>query len=85
MLIPEVDRLFLAAGTRLLCYDLAGPTRLWEDEADTGFWHCSQSGDTVLIGAELEMAAWDVSGRKLWIRFVEPPWSHSVSGGVVTL
>jgi hypothetical protein len=30
------------------------------------------------MAAELELAAWDRSGRKLWSRFVEPPWTFQV-------
>jgi len=32
----------------------------------------------VLMAAELALAAWDRTGRKLWSRFVEPPWSFLV-------
>jgi hypothetical protein len=85
LLIPETHRLFLGAGTRLLCYDLIGPTRFWEDEADTGFWSWGRHGQIVLMAAELELAAWDVSGRKLWSRFVEPPWTYTVSDDTIRL
>jgi hypothetical protein len=37
------------------------------------------------MAAELELAAWDVSGRKLWTRCVEPPWEYAVAGEVVTV
>jgi hypothetical protein len=37
LLAPETGLLFIGAGERLLAYDLLGPTRLWEDHADTGF------------------------------------------------
>ncbi len=30
------------------------------------------------MSAELELAAWDRLGTKLWTRFVEPPWSFRV-------
>ena len=35
--------------------------------------------------AELELAAWAVTGNKLWSFPVEPPWSHSVTGSNVTV
>jgi hypothetical protein len=35
--------------------------------------------------AELEIAAWDLQGRKLWSRFVEPPWDYAVLDGVAHL
>src|SRR5262245_2659417 len=71
LVVPETQRLFLGAGRRLLCYDLARPARLWEDEADCGFWFWSRWGEVVLMGAELELAAWDLGGRKLWSRFAD--------------
>jgi hypothetical protein len=52
--------------------------RLWEDVTDFGFWGWRRHGDIVLMSAETELAAWDVSGRKLWTTFVEPPWSYKV-------
>lgn len=83
LLVPEVHLLFIGAGRRLLGYDLSGPTRLWEDETDCGFWSWSRHGRVVLMAAELELAAWDLGGRKLWSRFVEPPWEYNVTGDVV--
>jgi len=85
LLIPETNTLFIGAGTRLLGYDLAQPRRLWEDEADTGFWSWCRHGSAVLMSAELELAAWDTHGRKLWTRFVEPPWAYTVSGDAIRL
>ncbi len=85
LLVPETGKLFVGAGQRLLGYDLRKPARLWEDQADTGFWFWSQYGEVVLMAAELELAAWDASGRKLWTRFVEPPWEYRVDGQVVVL
>ena len=83
LLVP--DTLFIGAGQRLLGYDLLKPARLWQDEADTGFWSWSHYGNIVLMAAELELAAWDASGHKLWTRFVEPPWSYRVDKQVVVL
>jgi hypothetical protein len=85
LLVPETRVLFVGAGTRLLAYDLTGPQRLWEDVADVGFWGWAQHGEHVLMSAELELAAWDVNGRKLWTTFVEPPWSYRVEGDQVRL
>jgi hypothetical protein len=84
-LLPDVHRLFVGAGDELFCYDLAQPRRLWRDNADTGLWGWEIVGDTVLMSAELEFAAWDKSGEKLWSTFVEPPWSYVVADGSVAL
>lgn len=85
LLNPETNTLFIGAGTRLLGYDLTKPCRLWEDVADTGFWGWARHGSVVLMSAELELAAWDLSGRKLWSRFVEPPWTYTVSDDAIRL
>lgn len=85
LLIPENHLLLLGAGTRLLAYDLRASRRLWEDEADTGFWGWSRHEDTILMAAELEFAAWDTHARKLWTTFVEPPWSYEVASNSVEL
>lgn len=85
LLIPENDLLLLGAGTRLLAYDLSAPRRLWQDAADTGFWGWKRHGDLVLMSAELELAAWDLRGKKLWTTFVEPPWDYTVRGDQLDL
>src|SRR6266571_2234442 len=66
VLVPETKLLFLGAGERILAYRLDPPTRLWDDRADTGFLGWEQHGDTILLAAELEFAAWTTAGEKLW-------------------
>ena len=83
--LPDSHLLFVGAGTRLLAYDLTTPSRLWEDEADTGFWSWAVYPSAVLMAAELELAAWDRTGQKLWSRFVEPPWNYRVVRNTVHL
>jgi hypothetical protein len=78
------DRREQAEGSRE-CYDLAQPRRLWSDQADTGFWSWPRHADTILMSAELELAAWDLAGRKLWTTFVEPPWEYAAEAGTVLL
>jgi hypothetical protein len=85
MLVPERDLVFVGAGTSLLAYKLSPVRRLWEDFADCGFWGWKRHGDVVLMSAELELAAWDIDGRKLWSTFVEPPWSYEVHDNRVEL
>ena len=85
LLVPEADLLFIGAGERLLAYRLAEPARLWIDATVAGFWGWARHGDRIVLSAELELAAWDLGGRKCWSVFVEPPWTDEVTGGVVEL
>ena len=85
LIVPDHQLVLIGGGTRLLAYDFAGPRRLWHDTADTGFWGWSRHGDTILMSAELEFAAWDSRGSKLWATFVEPPWDYEVHEGRVDL
>jgi hypothetical protein len=85
LIVPEKHRLFLGAGQRLLGYDLSGPARLWEDEANCGFWSWSRYGGVVLMSAELELAAWTDEGQKSWSRFADPPWEYQVQGSAVVV
>lgn len=84
-MVPERDILFIGAGTRLLAYDLRNVRRLWEDVAHTGFWGWKRHGDMIIMSAELELAAWDLSGAKKWSTFVEPPWDYAVRDGRLNL
>ena len=85
LIAPETAMLFVGAGARLLAYDLSKPMRLWEDQADCGFWRWRQHGKIVLMSAELELAAWSTLGEKLWSNFVEPPWYYGVEGETIEL
>jgi len=64
LLVPETKVLFISAGERILAYQLEPPEKLWEDHADTGFLYWEQHGDTILLAAELEFAAWNHAGQK---------------------
>lgn len=85
LLIPEHNLFYVGAGTSLLAYQLSPVRRLWQDFAVVGFWGWSRHDDVVLMAAELEFAAWDLNGRKLWSTFVEPEWSYEVRDGQVKL
>ncbi|HEX8035405.1 MAG TPA: hypothetical protein VF510_16230 [Ktedonobacterales bacterium] len=85
LLVPETHILFVGAGERLLAYNLRGPDRLWEDSADMGFHDWQRHDEVILMKAELELAAWDISGRKLWSAFAEPPSMYHVEMGEVYL
>jgi hypothetical protein len=80
VLVPETSTLFLGIGERLLCYNLAAPARLWEAHVDMMFWGWSRHGDVVLMESELELAGFDLCGRRLWTAYFEPPHEFRVEG-----
>jgi hypothetical protein len=83
LLALETKVLFVGAGERILAYRLEPPERIWEDHVNMGFLAWEQHGDTVLLAAELELAAWSTAGEKRWTTFVEPPWSFTVLNDVI--
>jgi hypothetical protein len=87
LVVPETQRVFVGAGTRVLCYrtDDGGWVRQWQDDAEIGFWGWRLHDDVVVMSAELELAAWTTNGDKLWTIFVEPPWSYSIEGAKLRL
>jgi hypothetical protein len=85
LLIPECRLLFVGAGGRLLVYALDPPSRLWMENIEFGFLGWARHGETIIMSAELELAAWDIRGRKLWSTYVEPPWTYAVEGKLLQL
>lgn len=87
LVVPGTSQVFVGAGRMLAAFNRRDGRwrRTWTDEAEMGFWDWAQHGDVVLMGAELELAAWSTDGTKLWSRFVEPPWSFSVKDDRVRL
>jgi hypothetical protein len=87
LVVPATQRVFIGAGTRLLCYraDPGSWIREWQAEVSVGFWRWRQHGDVVVMSAETDMAAWTVLGERLWTTLVEPPWSYTVAGGMIRL
>jgi hypothetical protein len=88
LVVPEAGRVFIGAGTRILCYREEGGSwgRQWEETAGyPGFWGWRQHGDVVVMAGEVEIAAWTTGGRRMWTEDVEPPWSYEVIDGTVHL
>lgn len=86
LVMPSTDVAFLGAGTTLHAYRLSPHVEaLWRDEAMAPFWGWRQHGSTVVMSAELELAASDIDRTMLWSRVVEPPWSYSVEDQRLTL
>lgn len=85
VLVPETDILFAGEHRAIWAYDLRQPTRLWTDTAEMGFLGWQRHGEVVVMSAELELAAWDLQGHKLWSTFVEPPYDYVVADDTLHL
>lgn len=85
LVVPETSVAFVGAGTSILCFSLAPITRLARERVEVGFWQWQRHGELVIMSAELEFSVWSSFGKKLWSRFVEPPWDFVVQGDEVVL
>lgn len=87
LVVPETEVVFIGAGTRLLCYrhTADGWSRLWEDATTVGFWRWRRHGDIVVMSAEIQLAAWSLTGASKWTAWVEPPWEYEIVDGTVRL
>ncbi|URN93830.1 MAG: hypothetical protein NAG76_18660 [Candidatus Pristimantibacillus lignocellulolyticus] len=85
LVAPETNLLFIGAGERLIIYDFENSTRIGIDKADFGFLGWRRSRDVIIMSAELELACWNINGRKLWSTFVEPPYEYEIKDNNLTL
>jgi hypothetical protein len=83
LLIPETRTLFIGAGESLIAYRLEPVIRLWHDTNDSGFHGWARYNNVIMMSAELEVAAWNIRGEKLWSMYVEPPYGYTVEKGIV--
>ncbi|HSU66382.1 MAG TPA: hypothetical protein VLJ39_05905 [Tepidisphaeraceae bacterium] len=85
LLVPETKTLFIGAGRRLLAYQLEPAKRIWEETVDSGFWEWGRHGEMILMSGELELAAYDLNGHKLWNLPVQPAWDYHFDRGQIHL
>jgi hypothetical protein len=88
LVVPESERVFIGAGSRLLCYTrtaLRRWERQWRNDDLRWFWGWRQHGDLVVMSAETELSAWTTLGEPLWTTWVEPPWTYDINGDVLRL
>lgn len=83
LLLPETHLLFIGAGERLLAYALDSPGKLWEERTWPGFLGWERYRQFVIMSGEIELATWDIHGKKLWDYFVEPPWSYVLEDNTI--
>lgn len=85
LVVPETSLTLIAAGHRLLAYDLRGPAKLWENHVEFGFLGFGRHDDTIVMSGELTLTAYDLQGQERWSMFVEPPWDYAVQDGQITV
>lgn len=85
LVVPDTGVAFIGAGSTVLCFSLAPIEKLAQEHIEAGFWQWHLYGQFVFMSAELEFAVWSTDGKKLWSRFVEPPWHFMAQEEFVTL
>ncbi len=78
-LIEESERLFIGAGSTVLVFDIQSLTLITEEYFQEGFLRWKRYKDKVLMMAELDIACFDIYGKKIWERFIEPPYDIEFS------
>ena len=87
LIVPETDRLFIGAGSRMLAYDLTTRRRLWIEDAQEMmlFWGWLRRGQHVFAMGELELAVYGLDATPRFRIAADPPWPFEVSGAVLTV
>lgn len=81
----ETGVLFFGAGSKVWGFQLPTGKPLWQEDVPKGFLAWARHADVIVMSGELELAAWNLRGHKLWSTHVEPPWKYAVDGETVTL
>ena len=79
-LVPETSTLFVGCAESLAVYDLEKAERTHLDVTPYAFTSWNRHGDVVVMSGELEIAAYDLRGQRLWAATIEPPWDYGVQG-----
>jgi hypothetical protein len=79
-LVPETSTLFVGCAESLAVYDLEKAERAHLDLTPYAFTSFNRHGDVVVMSGELEIAAYDLRGQRLWAATIEPPWDYGVQG-----
>ena len=87
LIVPETNRLFIGAGSRMLAYDLTTCQRVWIEDAQNMmlFWSWLRQGQCVFALGELELAVYELDATPRFRVPVDPPWTFEVSGDVLTV
>lgn len=79
-LVPETGTLFVGCAESLAVYDLEKAERTHLDLTPYAFVSWSRHDDVIVMCGELEVAAYDLTGKRLWAATIEPPWDFGVNG-----
>ena len=84
LILPNENIMFFGAGDIVQIWQLSPYKKIHEESPECGFWGWSTHNDLVIMTGELELAAWNNLGEKLWSKFVEPPWYYEVQEETIT-
>lgn len=78
--IPETDTLLVGTAESVAAYDLPTGQRRHLDMTPYSFVSWKRHGELVVMCGEVEVAAYDLQGKRVWAAPIEPPWDYGVSG-----
>jgi hypothetical protein len=78
--IPETETLLVGCGEVIAAYDMPTSKCTYRDITPGGFLSWNRHDDVVVMGGELEVAGYNLSGERMWSASIEPPWDYGVSG-----
>src|SRR5260221_13535990 len=76
--------LYWGRGTTIGLY-LGSSKETMGKERNSRFLGWERHHQFVIMSAELELAVWDIYGKKHWSTFVEPPWDYKIDGETIHL
>jgi hypothetical protein len=77
-IVAETNTLLVGCGESLAAYDLTAAARTHLDVTPYSFRAWARHNDVVIMCGELEVAGYDLSGRRLWAATIDPPWNYGV-------
>jgi len=86
LLVLKTGVLFVSSQEEIGTFDLNQRTPVERRKLPCPLiWRLDQHGTAVVVQSEMELAVWDLNGKRIWETFADPPHKYSVDGNVLKL